>query len=213
MFGQSLGERGRRMDECLTVLQPGVDRRGVRVRRPDRARHAPPDHAGRAAAHVRRRVPAAAAPAGAVRAAGSSRRRGRPASSRRYHDECARLGNEPGLCFVPGREQRNVDIRGRRRRPSTWEQIGPFMLHDARMYALVARRLGRREQVDRADDRRTARRGRRVPDPHARRSCRPHPHARACSPLHPLCGGCPPDDSRGRRSSSSRRRCCPRSTN
>ena len=51
-----------------------------------------------------------------------------------YRDECARLGKEPGMCFLPAPGgattifvAEDVD--------RAWEQIGPFMLHDARMYA------------------------------------------------------------------------------
>src|SRR5438046_1964762 len=51
-----------------------------------------------------------------------------------YYDECARLGNEPGACFVPGRNTA-TSIFVAEDVDRAWEQIGPYMLHDARMYA------------------------------------------------------------------------------
>lgn len=133
MFGQSLAERGRRMEECLTVLQRAwsgeefsYDGRTVRV------------------------TPKPVTPGGPLLMYGG----GSKAAARRaarfgfgfyaqanmagleeaYRDECARVGNDPGMCFVPAPGgattvfvAEDVD--------RAWERIGPFMLHDARVYA------------------------------------------------------------------------------
>src|SRR6266576_2926594 len=57
-----------------------------------------------------------------------------PGLEQTYTDECARLGNEPGACFVPGRNTA-TSIFVAEDVDRAWERIGPFMLHDARMYA------------------------------------------------------------------------------
>ena len=134
MFGQSLGERGRRMEECLTVLQRAwsgeefeYDGRTVRVT--PRRRHAggPMLMYGGGSARPRRRR-------GALRSrvlradVGAGPRGHLP---RRMRAARAR----PRACASFRRRERATTIFVAEDVDRAWERIGPFMLHDARMYA------------------------------------------------------------------------------
>src|SRR6185295_4856127 len=51
-----------------------------------------------------------------------------------YRSECERLGREPGLCIVPPPGTATSafvaeDVE------QAWPRLGPYLLHDARMYA------------------------------------------------------------------------------
>jgi len=131
MFGQSLAERGRRMEECLTVLQRAWS--GEEFDYDGRAVHA---------------TPTPSTPGGPMLMyGGGSRAAARRAArfglsffaqawdadlERTYRDECARLGTVAGMCIVPAPGSatslfvaEDVDL--------AWERLGPFMLHDAQM--------------------------------------------------------------------------------
>ena len=151
MFGRSLAERGRRMEECLTVLQRAWS--------------------GEAFTYDGRRVhvtPPPVTPGGPVLMYGGGSRAAARRAARfglgffaqaqgadlenAYRDECARVGTEPGMCVIPSPGDATTvfvaeDV------DRAWQEIGPFMLHDAADVLVVAGRHGRDQQVDRADDR------------------------------------------------------------
>jgi alkanesulfonate monooxygenase SsuD/methylene tetrahydromethanopterin reductase-like flavin-dependent oxidoreductase (luciferase family) len=190
MFGRSLGERGRRMEECLTVLRRAWGGEEF-------------DYEGRTV----RVTPAPVTPGGPPLMYGG----GTPAAARRaarfglgffaqtwadgleeiYRDECARLGAAPGLCVVPARGSATSifvaeDVEG------AWRRLGPFLLHDARMYAswlgdAAAASKSNAASIEalRAED-----------GPY--RILTPdqaveYVRAHGFLALHPLCGGCPPE--------------------
>lgn len=190
MFGQSLGARGARMEECLTVLQRAwsgeeFDFDGRRV-------------------HV---TPAPVTPGGPPLMYGG----GTPAAARRaarfglgffaqtwtdgledaYRDECERVGTTPGLCMIPAAGSATsvfvaTDV------DRAWEQIGPYMLHDARMYASW---LGESAAVSKStaasvDALRAEAGAYRVFTPD---EAVEHVRTFGFLGLHPLCGGCPPE--------------------
>ena len=94
-----------------------------------------------------------------------------------YLDECARLGNEPGMCFVPAPDSA-TSIFVAEDVDRAWERIGPFMLHDARMYAswLGDTAAASKSNALTVDGLRAE--SRRVPRAHSRRGRRIRPHAR-----------------------------------
>jgi len=190
MFGQSFADRGRRMDECLTVVQRAFSGEEF-------------VYAGRTV----RVTPQPTTPGGPLLMYGGGSR----AAARRaarfglgffaqtwaegleecYRDECARLGHEPGICMLPAPGTATTvfvaeDIE------RAWEQIGPFMLHDAHMYASW---LGQNHAVSKSsaltiDALRAETGPYRVLTPEQTIE-----YARTYGTLvlHPLCGGCPPE--------------------
>ena len=130
MFGRSLAERGRRMDECLTVLQRAwsgeefvYNGRTVRVT-PQPATVGGPllFYGGGSAAAARRAARFGLGFFAQTWVAGLEDT---------YRDECARLGKDAGMCFIPAPDAATTifvaeDV------DRAWERIGPFMLHDAR---------------------------------------------------------------------------------
>jgi alkanesulfonate monooxygenase SsuD/methylene tetrahydromethanopterin reductase-like flavin-dependent oxidoreductase (luciferase family) len=189
MFGQSLGERGRRMEECLTVLQQAwtgdefaYDGRTVRVTpRPTTPGGPPLMYGGGTAAAARR---------AARFGLGFFAQTWAPGLEQTYYDECARLGNAPGACFVPGRNTATsifvADDVDR-----AWERIGPFMLHDARMYAswLGDAAAASKSTALTIDALRTEGGAYRILTP---AEAVDHVRTHGVLALHPLCGGCPP---------------------
>jgi alkanesulfonate monooxygenase SsuD/methylene tetrahydromethanopterin reductase-like flavin-dependent oxidoreductase (luciferase family) len=190
MFGHTLAERGRRMDECLTALRQAL--RGDTFEYQGRPVHVTPPpftpggpmmfYGGGSAAAARR-----AARFGMGFFAQSAGEH----LEATYRDECARLGNEPGLCMIPHPESatsvfvaHDVD--------RAWERIGPHMLHDARMYAswLGDTVAASKSTAASVADLRAESGAYRILTPaeavdYARRF--------GMLPLHPLCGGCPPE--------------------
>ncbi len=190
MFGRSLAGRGDRMDECLTVLQRAWSGEVF-------------DYNGRPV-HV---TPAPVTPGGPPMMYGG----GSPAAARRaarfglgffaqtwadglettYQEECRRLGREPGMCVVPARGgatsvfvAEDVD--------RAWDRLGPYLLHDARMYAAW---LGDAAAASKST---AVTIGALRAEGGAYRVLTPEQavdHARADGmlALHPLCGGCPPE--------------------
>jgi len=133
MFGRSLGTRGRRMDECLEVMQRAwsgeefeYDGRRVWVTPPPTTPGGPAlMYGGGSRAAARRAARFGLGFFAQTWAAGLEDA---------YRDECARLGTEPGLCFLPAPGSATTifvaeDV------DRAWQRLGPFMLHDARMYA------------------------------------------------------------------------------
>jgi alkanesulfonate monooxygenase SsuD/methylene tetrahydromethanopterin reductase-like flavin-dependent oxidoreductase (luciferase family) len=190
MFGHAMSERGRRMEECLTVMQRawsgeefGYDGRTVHVTPPPVTPGGPMVMYG------------GGTPVAARRAArfGMSffAQTWAPGLEEAYHEECARLGKQPGMCVIPAPGSAtsifvadDVD--------KAWDAIGPFMLHDARLYASW---LGSAAAVSKSnaltvDGLRAENGAYRVLTPEqAVEYVREH----GVLALHPLCGGCPPE--------------------
>jgi alkanesulfonate monooxygenase SsuD/methylene tetrahydromethanopterin reductase-like flavin-dependent oxidoreductase (luciferase family) len=190
MFGQSLGERGRRMEECLTVMQRAwsgetfeYDGRTVNVTPPPVTPGGPMLMYG-----------------GGSRAA--ARRAARFGMSffaqtwvdgleQTYLDECAALGTEPGMCIIPAPGSATSmfvaeDVE------AAWRRLGPYLLHDARMYAswLGDTAAASKSTADSIDALRAEGGPYRIVTPaEAVDYVRTH----GFLALHPLCGGCPPE--------------------
>ena len=123
---------------------PRVLRRALRVRGPPGARAAAPGDARRAAAAARRREPRGGAPRGALRPRhGDPGRRplARRALPRRVRASRPRAGRSSSI-RPPAPSPRPSSPRIRTR---PGQRLGPYLLHDARMYAawLGERRRGR----------------------------------------------------------------------
>ena len=152
MFGRSLAERGRRMEECLAGAAAGVGRRGVRLRRTNRARDAASDDAGRPAADVRRRFEGGRAPRRALRPRllrADVGARPRADLSRRV---CA-SGSGARDVHDSGAGLRDLGVRRRRRRPGVGADRAVHAARRADVRVVAGRHRGG-EQVDRAHDRR-----------------------------------------------------------
>ena len=190
MFGQSLAERGRRMDECLTVLQQAwtgdefvYDGRTVRVTpRPGTPGGPLLLYGGGSTAAARR---AARFGLGFFAQAWVA---GLEAA---YRDECARLGKPAGMCMLPARGSATTifvaeDV------DRAWELIGPFMLHDACMYAswLHDAPAASKSTALTIEALRTEGGAYRVLTPE---QAVEYARTYGALALHPLCGGCPPD--------------------
>jgi len=190
MFGQSLGARGARMEECLTVLRQAwrgeefeYDGRTVRV------------------------TPLPATPGGPLMMYGGGSRAAARRAARfgmgffaqtwsegledTYRDECSRLGHDASMCFIPPPGSATTmyvadDV------DRAWEQIGPFMLHDAQMYAswLGDTAAASKSTAVTIDGLRAEGGAYRVVTPD---EAVEYVRAHGALPLHPLCGGCPPE--------------------
>jgi alkanesulfonate monooxygenase SsuD/methylene tetrahydromethanopterin reductase-like flavin-dependent oxidoreductase (luciferase family) len=190
MFGQSLGERGARMEECLTVLRQAWQGEEF-------------EYEGRTV-HV---TPKPVTPGGPLMMYGGGSRAAARRAARfgmgffaqtwsegledTYRNECARLGHDAGMCFIPPPGSAttmyvadNVD--------HAWEQIGPFMLHDAQMYAswLGDTAAASKSTAVTIDALRAESGAYRVVTPD---EAVEYVRAHGALPLHPLCGGCPPE--------------------
>ena len=190
MFGQSLSERGRRMEECLRVLQQAwtgeefdYDGRTVRVTpRPTTPGGPPLMYGGGSRAAARR---AARFGLGFFAQTWASD------LEQTYRDECARLGQEPGMCMVPApNSATSVFVAGDVDR--AWGQIGPFMLHDAQMYAswLGDAAAASKSNALTVDALRAEGGAYRILTPD---EAVEHVRTHGVLALHPLCGGCPPE--------------------
>jgi alkanesulfonate monooxygenase SsuD/methylene tetrahydromethanopterin reductase-like flavin-dependent oxidoreductase (luciferase family) len=190
MFGQSLATRGKRMDECLTVLQRAwsgeefaYDGRTVHVTPPPVTPGGPPLMYGGGTVAAARRA--------ARFGLGFFAQGWSDGLEAAYRDECARLGKEPGMCFIPARGTvtsafvaEDLD--------RAWQKIGPFMLHDARMYASW---LGDTDAASKStaltvDALRSETGAYRIFTPDEAVA---YTQTHGMLPLHPLCGGCPPE--------------------
>ncbi len=132
MFGRAMKERGRRMDACLKALkrawtgEPFVyDGRPVSVTPTPLRPEGPTLFLGGSSLAAIRRA--------ARLGMGMLTQGGPPELEQLYREACEEAGTRPGLFVNPPADAptsvfvvENVD-RG-------WEQIGPYLLHDARMY-------------------------------------------------------------------------------
>jgi alkanesulfonate monooxygenase SsuD/methylene tetrahydromethanopterin reductase-like flavin-dependent oxidoreductase (luciferase family) len=191
MFGQSLAERGRRMETSLAVLRQAwtgeeleYEGRTVRVTPCPYTPGGPPLLYGGGTAAAARRAARFGLSFLAQAAA--------PGLEQTYRDECARHGVEPGMCIIPAVGSAtsvfvadDVD--------EGWARYGPHMLHDARMYAswLGATDAASKSVAPTVDAMRAEAGAYRVLTP---TQAVDYVREFGLLPLHPLCGGCPPDD-------------------
>jgi alkanesulfonate monooxygenase SsuD/methylene tetrahydromethanopterin reductase-like flavin-dependent oxidoreductase (luciferase family) len=108
-----------------------------------------------------------------------------------YRDECARLGTTPGLCVVPA-PGTATSIFVAEDVEDAWRRLGPFMLHDARMYAswLGDTAAASKSTAASIESLRDEAGPYRILTPdEAVAYVRQH----GFLALHPLCGGCPPE--------------------
>ena len=190
MFGHPIAERGRRMEECLTVLRRAwsgetfdYDGRRVHVTPPPFTPGGPMLMYGGGSVAAARR----AARFGMSFFAQSSSDALEPA----YREECERQGREPGMCIIPAPGSATTmyvaeDV------DRAWERLGPFMLHDARMYAswLGDTAAASKSTALTVDALRAESGAYRVLTPE---QAVEYARGFGALPLHPLCGGCPPE--------------------
>lgn len=190
MFGRSLAERGRRMDECLTVLQQAwsgqefdYDGRTVRVTPAPFTPGGPPLMYGGGTAAAARRA--------ARFGLGFFAQTWADGLEQTYRDECAHHGREPGLCVVP-EPGSATSIFVAEDVDRAWDRIGPFMLHDARMYAswLGGAAAASKSNALTVDALRAEDGAYRVLTPDQAVA---YVRTYGLLTLHPLCGGCPPE--------------------
>lgn len=190
MFGRSLAERGCRMEECLTVLQRAWT--GEQFEYEGRTVQVTPRPVTPGGPFL---MYGGGTPAAARRAArfglGFLAQTWAPGLEDTYRDECALAGNEPGMCIVPAPGTATTTFIAEDV-DRAWEQIGPFMLHDARMYAswLQDTAAASKSTALTIDALRAEGGAYRVLTPdEAVDYVRTH----GSLGLHPLCGGCPPE--------------------
>ncbi|MGH0037551.1 MAG: LLM class flavin-dependent oxidoreductase [Myxococcota bacterium] len=133
MFGRDKRQRGRRMDACLEAMRRAwtgeafeFEGRPVRVTPRPRTPGGPMLVLGGNSAPAVRR--AARLGLGIIAEGGD------PAVAEAYREECARLGTEPGLCVVP-EAGTPTSVFVAEDPDRAWDALGPYLLHDARMYA------------------------------------------------------------------------------
>ena len=193
MFGQSLRERGARMDECLTVLRRAWsgDDQDEEFDYGDRRVRATPKPLTPGGPMLMYGGGTAAAARRAARfGLGFFAQTWRPDLEATYREECARLGHEPGMCFIPAAGSATTmfvaeDV------DRAWETIGPYMLHDARVYAswLGDSGAANKSAALTIDALRAEAGPYRVLTPE---QAVEHVREHGALALHPLCGGCPP---------------------
>ena len=189
MFGQSMRDRGRRMEASLTALRDAwsgeeFEYEGRRVRVTPK----PVTPGG----------PFMLYGGGSIAAARRAARFGlgflaqtwAPGLEDAYREECTRAGNEPGMCMVPG-PGTATSVFVAEDVDRAWNDIGPFMLHDAQMYAswlqdAAAVSKSTAPTIAALRDEGGAYRVL-TPDQAVE-----YIGAHGVLPLHPLCGGCPP---------------------
>jgi alkanesulfonate monooxygenase SsuD/methylene tetrahydromethanopterin reductase-like flavin-dependent oxidoreductase (luciferase family) len=190
MLGRDFRSRGRRMDACLDALRRALsgetfEFEGRRVRvtpRPATPGGPPLLLGGGSPAAVRR---AARFGLGMVTQGGD------PALAALYREECARHGHTPGLFIDP--PPGTVTSAFVAEDPdAAWPRLGPYLLHDARMYAswLSDRAAVSRSTAASVEELRAQAGPYRIFTPeeavaHVRKS--------GVLLLQPLCGGLPPE--------------------
>lgn len=134
MFGRDLKGRGRRMEACLTALRQAL--RGEPFEFEGRRVHVTP-------APVTPGGPAllmgGSSPAAVRRAArfgmGMITQGGAPALHELYEKTCREAGTTPGLFINPPLTGSVASAFVARDPDRAWAEMGPYLLHDARMYA------------------------------------------------------------------------------
>jgi alkanesulfonate monooxygenase SsuD/methylene tetrahydromethanopterin reductase-like flavin-dependent oxidoreductase (luciferase family) len=190
MFGRSLTTRGQRMDECLTVLQRAWA--GERFDYEGRTVEATPQPITPGGPML---MYGGASHAAARRAArfglGFFAQAADPSLETTYREQCQQSGTTPGMCLIPDAASATTmyvahDV------DRAWEQLGPFMLHDALMYAqwLGDSAAASKSTALTIDALRDEGGAYRVLTPSQAVEYIGRHGALA---LHPLCGGCPPE--------------------
>ncbi len=133
MFGRDMKRRGKRMDECLEVLQRAF--RGERFEYEGRPVHVTPAPQTPGGPML---LLGGNSPAAVKRAArfglGMITQGGDPSLEQVYRDACEEAGTTPGMFVNP--PSGAVTTAFVAEDPDEgWEKIGPHLLHDARMYA------------------------------------------------------------------------------
>jgi alkanesulfonate monooxygenase SsuD/methylene tetrahydromethanopterin reductase-like flavin-dependent oxidoreductase (luciferase family) len=133
MFGRDFKDRGRRMEECLHALRQAwtgetfeFEGRPVRVTpRPTTPGGPGLLMGGRSAVAARR---------AARFGLGMIAQEGHPEIADVYREECQRLGQTPGLMITPAAGSVTAGFVAEDP-DRAWAEIGPYLLHDAKMYA------------------------------------------------------------------------------
>jgi alkanesulfonate monooxygenase SsuD/methylene tetrahydromethanopterin reductase-like flavin-dependent oxidoreductase (luciferase family) len=189
MFGRSMRDRGRRMEECLAVLRQAwtgeefvYDGRTVRVTPLPLSAGGPTLMYGGGSAAAARRA--------ARLGLSFFAQTWDPDLEATYREECAQAGTEPGMCFVPPPGTATT-IYVAEDVDAAWERLGPFMLHDARLYAswLGEGSAASKSTAPTIDALRTEHGPYRVLTPDQTVD---YVRTHGLLPLHSLCGGCPP---------------------
>ncbi|MGZ4677408.1 MAG: LLM class flavin-dependent oxidoreductase [Acidimicrobiia bacterium] len=190
MFGQSLATRGRRMEECLTVLQRAWagevfehDGRVVHVTPPPATPGGPPLLYGGGSAAAARRA--------ARFGLGFFAQTWAEGLEEVYAEACRQEGREPGVCVIPA-PGTPTSVFVAEDVDRAWARLGPYLLHDARMYATwlgdsAAASKSTRLTVDAL---RAERGAYRILTPEEAVAT---VRREGFLALHPLCGGCPPE--------------------
>jgi alkanesulfonate monooxygenase SsuD/methylene tetrahydromethanopterin reductase-like flavin-dependent oxidoreductase (luciferase family) len=189
MFGRSLGGRGRRMEECLTALRTAWTGEPFEFEgRPVQVTPVPTTPGG----------PMLMYGGGSIAAARRAARFGLsffaqtsgPDLEAAYLDECGRAGTTPGMCIVPAPDAA-TSVFVAEDPDAAWAELGPYLLHDARMYAswLLDASAASRSDATTVADLRAEHGAYRVLTPD---EAVDYVHTTGPLTLHPLCGGCPP---------------------
>jgi alkanesulfonate monooxygenase SsuD/methylene tetrahydromethanopterin reductase-like flavin-dependent oxidoreductase (luciferase family) len=180
LFGHSFSTRAPRMEDCLRTLQNAWA--GGVTPAPYTPGGPPLMYGGGSIAAARR---------AARFGLGFFAQTWAPGLEAAYQEECARVGTTPGMCFIPAPGTATTvfvadDV------DRAWKDLGPFMLHDAQMYAswLGAAAAVSKSTAPTIDALRDESGPYRVLTPEEAVS---YIRTHGVLPLHPLCGGCPPD--------------------
>jgi alkanesulfonate monooxygenase SsuD/methylene tetrahydromethanopterin reductase-like flavin-dependent oxidoreductase (luciferase family) len=191
MFGRDLAHRGRRMDTCLAAMKRAWTGEAFEFEgRPVRVTPLPLTPGGPTLLMGGNTPPA-------VRRAarlgmGLIAEGGDPSLAALYAAECEKAATTPGLCIVPpGGSVTSAFVAEDPDR--AWAEIGPYLLHDAKMYAAWMGRghtsVSRSDAADVAALR--AENGPyRIFTPEEARA---HLKAHGLLLMQPLCGGLPPE--------------------
>jgi alkanesulfonate monooxygenase SsuD/methylene tetrahydromethanopterin reductase-like flavin-dependent oxidoreductase (luciferase family) len=190
MFGRDIRQRGKRMEACLAALKRAwlgepFEFEGRRVHvtpRPLTPGGPPLVMGGNAPEAVRR---AARLGMGMVTMGGD------PTLDALYRDACSEYGTQPQLFVNPVGDSPNTCFIARDL-DRAWREIGPYMLHDAEMYASWFKEMGSitKSSALSVDSLRAENGNYRILTPEqAAERIRRH----GALMLQPLCGGLPPE--------------------
>ena len=190
MFGRKLKARGRRMEESLATLRRAWTGEAFEYQgRPVCVTPVPVTPGGPSL------MMGGNSPVAARRAArfgmGFLAQGGDPSLQDIYREECQKQGNEPGLCIIPpGDVPTSVFIA--EDPDSAWSELGPYLLHDARMYAewLGTAESASLSKAATIDSLRAEQGAYRIYTPDEAIAA---VRSQGILMLHPLCGGLPPE--------------------
>ena len=191
MFGRDIKQRGRRMEACLDALKKAwtgepfeFEGRSVRVTPTPLSPGGPALLMGGNSEPAARRA--------ARFGMGLLAEGGDPKIETIYREECAKQGVEPGMCIVP--PAGTVTSAFVAEDPDrAWADLGPYLLHDARMYAAWmgdAHTAASKSAAADVDALRAENGAYRIFTPE---EAVEHVRASGLLLLQPLCGGLPPE--------------------